>query len=109
MTEAVFQFKSIHRKLNRLEQKAEYEAKNPVGFIRTIGGDLVSVDDAMPRRPYGVAVPLLGAAPQCKRPTTDLAEWVKPFCAKTNLRSVVGDLRTELELLERLERAVIKI
>jgi hypothetical protein len=30
MTSPVFDFKSINRKLNRLEQKAEYEAKNPL-------------------------------------------------------------------------------
>lgn len=29
MTEAVFQFKAIARKLNRQEQKAEFEEKNP--------------------------------------------------------------------------------
>jgi hypothetical protein len=98
MTEAVYQFKSIKRILDRQEQKAEFEEKNPP-----------ILDTSMYGWPYGVASPLLGAAPQCKRPTTDLAEWVKPFCAKTNLRSVVGDLRTELDLLERLERAVIKI
>jgi hypothetical protein len=89
MTEAVYQFKSIKRILDRQEQKADFEEKNPP-----------IPDTSM----YG-----WWAAPQCKRPTTDLAEWVKPFCAKTNLRSVVGDLRTELDLLERLERAVIKI
>jgi hypothetical protein len=89
MKSPVFDFKAINRRLNRQEQKAEFEEKNPP-----------IPDMSM----YG-----WWAAPQCKRPTTDLAEWVKPFCAKTNLRSVVGDLRTELDLLERLERAVIKI
>lgn len=29
MTDAVFDFKSIARKLNRQEQKVEFEAKNP--------------------------------------------------------------------------------
>jgi hypothetical protein len=29
MTEAVFQFKAINRRLNRQEQKAEFEEKNP--------------------------------------------------------------------------------
>jgi hypothetical protein len=31
MTEAVYQFKAIARKLNRQEQKAEFEEKNPPG------------------------------------------------------------------------------
>jgi len=44
MTEAVFDFKSIARKLNRQEQKAEFEDKNP--------------EPAMYGWPYGVAVPL---------------------------------------------------
>jgi hypothetical protein len=59
MTEAVFQFKSIKRILDRQEQKAEFEEKNPpAGFIRTISGALVHVDDAM-TRPHGMAVPLM--------------------------------------------------
>jgi hypothetical protein len=43
MTEAVFDFKAIARKLNRQEQKAEFEDKNPA--------------PAMYGWPYGVAVP----------------------------------------------------
>jgi hypothetical protein len=45
MTEAVFQFKAIRRKLDRQEQKAEFEAKNPVPETGMYGW------------PYGVAVP----------------------------------------------------
>jgi hypothetical protein len=48
MTEAVFQFKAIARKLNRQEQKAEFEEKNPP-----------IPDTSMYGRPYGVAVPLM--------------------------------------------------
>jgi hypothetical protein len=59
MTEAVYQFKSIKRILDRQEQKAEFEEKNPpAGFIMTISGALVHVDDAM-TRPHGMAVPLM--------------------------------------------------
>jgi hypothetical protein len=47
MTEAVFQFKAIAQKLNRQEQKAEFEAKNPP-----------APDTSMYSWPYGVAVPL---------------------------------------------------
>jgi hypothetical protein len=46
MTEAVFQFKAIARKLNRQEQKAEFEEKNPP-----------IPDTSMYGWPYGVAVP----------------------------------------------------
>jgi hypothetical protein len=45
MTEAVFQFKAIARRLNRQEQKAEFEEKNPP-----------IPDTSMYGRPYGVAV-----------------------------------------------------
>lgn len=45
MTLAVFDFKSIRSKLDRQEQKAEYEAKNPV------------IEPSMYGWPYGVAVP----------------------------------------------------
>lgn len=45
MTSPVFDFKSINRKLNRQEQKAEFEAKNPVP------------DTGMYGWPYGVAAP----------------------------------------------------
>jgi hypothetical protein len=76
MKSPVFDFKSIHRKLNRLEQKAEYGSKNPVGFIRTIGGDLVSVDDAMPRRPYGVAVPYVSSCGTVTLTVADLPPYV---------------------------------
>jgi hypothetical protein len=48
MTEAVYQFKSIARKLNRQEQKAEFEEKNPP-----------VPDTSMYGWPYGVAVPLM--------------------------------------------------
>ena len=48
MTEAVFQFKAINRKLNRQEQKAEFEEKNP------------KVEPSMYGWPYGVAVPFDG-------------------------------------------------
>jgi hypothetical protein len=37
MTEAVFQFKAIARKLNRQEQKAEFEEKNPPALIGADG------------------------------------------------------------------------
>jgi hypothetical protein len=46
MTEAVFQFKAIARKLNRQEQKAEFEEKNPP-----------IPDTSMYGWPYGVASP----------------------------------------------------
>jgi hypothetical protein len=46
MTEAVFQFKAIAQKLNRQEQKAEFEEKNPP-----------IPDTSMYGWPYGVAVP----------------------------------------------------
>ena len=45
MTHAVFDFRSIRRKLERQEQKAEFEEKNP--------------EPAMYGWPYGVAVPLV--------------------------------------------------
>jgi hypothetical protein len=44
MTEAVFQFKAINRKLNRQDQKAEFEANNPK-------------EEPQIGWPYGVAVP----------------------------------------------------
>lgn len=46
MTAAVFDFKSIRRKVDRQEQKAEFEAKNPV-----------QPEPSMYGWPYGVAVP----------------------------------------------------
>jgi hypothetical protein len=48
MTEAVYQFKSIKRILDRQEQKAEFEEKNPP-----------VPDTSMYGWPYGVAVPLM--------------------------------------------------
>jgi hypothetical protein len=48
MTEAVFQFKSIKRILDRQEQKAEFEEKNPP-----------IPDTSMYGWPYGVASPLV--------------------------------------------------
>lgn len=48
MTSAVFDFPSIARKLNRQEQKAEWDAKNPV-----------QPEPSMYGWPYGVAVPLV--------------------------------------------------
>jgi hypothetical protein len=48
MTEAVFQFKAIARKLNRQEQKAEFEEKN-----RPIP------DTSMYGWPYGLASPVV--------------------------------------------------
>jgi hypothetical protein len=57
MTEAVFQFKEIARKLNRQEQKAEFEEKNPP-----------IPDTSMYGWPYGVAVPLVDYA-------TSPSEW----------------------------------
>lgn len=48
MTSIVTDFKSIARIVNRQEQKAEYEAKNP--------------EPAMYGWPYGVAVPLVDYA-----------------------------------------------
>jgi hypothetical protein len=55
MTEAVFQFKAIRQKLNRQEQKAEFEEKNPP-----------VPDTSMYGWPYGVAVPFIA-------PETDAA------------------------------------
>jgi hypothetical protein len=46
MTMGVFDFKAIKRKLDRQEQKAEFEAKNPP-----------APDTSMYGWPYGVAVP----------------------------------------------------
>jgi hypothetical protein len=43
----IHDFPSIARIMNRQVQKAEFEAKQPVRFIRTMSGELVSVDDAM--------------------------------------------------------------
>jgi hypothetical protein len=48
MTESVFKFKEIARKLNRQEQKAEFEEKNPP-----------IPDTSMYGWPYGVASPLV--------------------------------------------------
>jgi hypothetical protein len=69
MTEAVFQFKSINRKLNRLEQKAEYEAKNPVP------------EPGMYGWPYGVAVPLMDqmGSTEAGRLTGGLSPAVRAF------------------------------
>jgi hypothetical protein len=50
MTSIVTDFKSINRKLNRQDQKAEFEAKNP------------KVEPSMYGWPYGVAVPLKSMA-----------------------------------------------
>jgi hypothetical protein len=67
MTDAVFDFKSINRKLNRQEQKAEFEAKNP------------KVEPSMYGWPYGVAVPYCETAivRRFDPPLTSLAhpEW----------------------------------
>jgi hypothetical protein len=49
MTSIVTDFKSIRQKLERQEQKAEFEAKNP------------KVEPSMYGWPYGVAVPFSGA------------------------------------------------
>jgi hypothetical protein len=66
MKSPVFDFKSINRKLNRLEQKAEYEAKNPP-----------VPDTSMYGWPYGVAVPLTSLAhPQWPYTGTPF-EWSK--------------------------------
>jgi hypothetical protein len=81
MTEAVFQFKAINRRLNRQEQKAEFEEKNPpAGFIRTISGALVHVDDAM-TRPHGMAVPLMDqmGSTEAGRLTGGLSPAVRAF------------------------------
>jgi hypothetical protein len=45
MKSPVFDFKAINRRLNRQDQKAEFEAKNP------------KVDQAVQSYLYGVAVP----------------------------------------------------
>jgi hypothetical protein len=50
MTSIVTDFKSIRQKLNRQDQKAEFEAKNP------------KVEPSMYGWPYGVAVPLKSLA-----------------------------------------------
>jgi hypothetical protein len=50
MTSIVTDFKSIRQKLERQEQKAEFEAKNP------------KVEPSMYGWPYGVAVPLKSLA-----------------------------------------------
>jgi hypothetical protein len=66
MTDAVFDFKSIAKKLNRQEQKAEYEAKNPP-----------APEPSMYGWPYGVAVPLISLA-HPEWPYTGTAhEWPK--------------------------------
>jgi hypothetical protein len=51
MKSPVFDFKSINRKLNRLEQKAEYDSKNPP-----------VPDTSMYGWPYGVASPVVSVA-----------------------------------------------
>lgn len=43
----IHDFPSIARIMNRQVQKAEFEAKQPTRFIRTLHGHIVSVDDAM--------------------------------------------------------------
>jgi hypothetical protein len=50
MTSIVTDFKSIRQKLERQDQKAEFEAKNP------------KVEPSMYGWPYGVAVPLKSMA-----------------------------------------------
>lgn len=64
MTSAVFDFRSIKRKLDRQEQKAEYEAKNPEP---TLG-------QGMYGWPYGVAVPM---ADEFKMTDESLLDWIK--------------------------------
>jgi len=43
MVDAVFDFKAINRKLNRQEQKAEFEAKNPVPDSQSVGWPMFGV------------------------------------------------------------------
>jgi hypothetical protein len=67
MTEAVFQFKAIARKLNRQEQKAEFEEKNPP-----------VPDTSMYGWPYGVAVPYAIVGDQAYWIDADGAAWRGP-------------------------------
>ncbi|WLB49221.1 hypothetical protein QIH93_15005 [Bradyrhizobium ottawaense] len=60
MTSIVTDFKSIRRKLERQEQKAEFEAKNP------------KVEPSMYGWPYGVAVPM--ADPHDWKPVLDVLD-----------------------------------
>jgi hypothetical protein len=70
MTEAVFQFKAIARKLNRQEQKAEFEEKNPP-----------IPDTSMYGWPYGVASPLMDqmGSTEAGRLTGGLSPAVRAF------------------------------
>jgi hypothetical protein len=70
MKSPVFDFKSINRKLNRLEQKAEYEEKNPP-----------VPDTSMYGWPYGVAVPLMDqmGSTEAGRLTGGLSPAVRAF------------------------------
>jgi hypothetical protein len=65
MTSIVTDFKSIARKLNRQDQKAEFEAKNP------------KVEPSMYGWPYGVAVPLKPLAHPEWPYSGTLHEWAK--------------------------------
>jgi hypothetical protein len=64
MTSAVTDFKAIARKLNRMEQKAEFEEKNPP-------------TPAMYGWPHGVAVPLKSLAHPAWPYTGTPHEWPK--------------------------------
>jgi hypothetical protein len=57
MTEAVFQFKAIKQKLNRQDQKAEFEAKNPApelssAYAQACGAAVPLKSMAHPEWPY---------------------------------------------------------
>jgi hypothetical protein len=78
MTSAVFDFKSINKILNRQEQKAEFEAKNPEPV------------PSMYAWPAGVAVPF-GVS------TTEV-----PFDARENLLEVLGQVRADIDRITGL-------
>jgi hypothetical protein len=70
MKSPVFDFKAIARKLNRQEQKAEFEEKNPP-----------IPDTSMYGWPYGVAVPLMDqmGSTEAGRLTGGLSPAVRAF------------------------------
>ena len=99
MTSIVTDFKSIKKILNRQEQKADFEAKNPkveqsayeamTGGMFGIGSPLKSL--AHPEWPYqgtgfewakfvrGASNGAVGGAPRCKREPADLQVFVDKF------------------------------
>jgi hypothetical protein len=125
MTEAVFQFKAIARKLNRQEQKAEFEEKNPpvpdtsmygwpYGAAVSVTSDSytppewllnqVPLSDLMGSTEAGrltgiltggASTPMLGAAEL--PPYTPSQGVAVPFDAKANLHDVLDQVRADID------------